>query len=193
MPLKDTGFTDRDQAHETSGGVSQTLVRSSLATADAVDDVPTAPVGRPRAALTKQADSEKVTLDLFQPESERYRQMSARAGDVIIVPAAGDVTVQGWVEKPGAYSISPGLTVLGAIAAAGGAKFTSSATLLRESDTGKLQIRLDLSKIKHGEATDVAVQSGDVIVVNRSAIGAVPYAFYEMFSKFGTGMYLPIP
>jgi polysaccharide export outer membrane protein len=191
---QDAGLRNGAQAHEGSPEADPALVRSSFHTVGAAaDGIPTALLDRSRAVSAKQSDSGEVTLDLFQPQGERYREMLVRAGDIIIVPAAGEVTVQGWVDKPGAYSITPGLTVLGAIAAAGGANFTSSATLLRESDAGKLQIRLDLSKIKHGQATDVAVQSGDVVVVNHSAIGAVPYAFYEIFSKFGAGMYLPVP
>src|SRR5687767_12075365 len=42
-----------------------------------------------------------------------------RPGDTISMGAAGTVTVDGWVEKPGAYPITRGLTVAGVIAAAG--------------------------------------------------------------------------
>jgi polysaccharide biosynthesis/export protein len=191
---QDAGFRNAARAHDASPEADPALVRSSFrAIGDAADEMPTAHPEGSGVISARETDSGEVTLDLFQPREERYREMPVHAGDVIIVPAAGEVTVQGWVDKPGAYRITPGLTVLGAIAAAGGANFTSSATLLRESDAGKLQIRQDLSKIKHGQAPDVAVQSGDVVVVNHSAIGAVPYAFYEIFSKFGEGLYLPIP
>jgi len=191
---QDAGFRNAVQTREISPGADPALVRSSFpAIGNTADEMATAPLEPSGAVSARESDSGEVILDLFQPRGEQYREMSVRAGDIIIVPAAGEVTVQGWVDKPGAYNVTPGLTVLGAIAAAGGANFTSSATLLRESDTGKLQIKLDLSKIKDGQATDVPVQSGDVVVVNHSAIGAVPYAFYEIFNKFGTGLYLPVP
>jgi protein involved in polysaccharide export with SLBB domain len=116
--------------------------------------------------------------------------MSARPGDVIVVPAAGEVTVQGWVDKPGAFKITPGLTVLGSIAAAGGANFTTSATLLREQGDGsKLNVPLDLSKIKRGQEADLRLRGGDVIVVEKSVAGAVPYSIYFLLQK----LYLGVP
>jgi polysaccharide export outer membrane protein len=114
-----------------------------------------------------------------------------RPGDVIIVPAVGEVMVQGWVVNPGAFKISAGMTATGAIAAAGGPMFSSSAELLRLGPEGrKIRMPLDLSRIRDGDEADVAVQSGDVVIVNRSIVGSVPYGIYELFNKFGTGMYL---
>ena len=39
---------------------------------------------------------------------------------MIMVPGGGQVLVEGWVEKPGAYPVSPGLTVAGVVVQAGG-------------------------------------------------------------------------
>jgi polysaccharide biosynthesis/export protein len=136
--------------------------------------------------LNKSLTGEQFVIDISRPDNQRYLDMSARPGDVIVVPAAGEVTVQGWVDKPGAFKVTPGLTVLGSIAAAGGPNFTSSATLLRErSDGGKLSVPLDVSKIKHGQAEDLRVQGGDVIIVEKSVAGAVPYALYFLVNKIG--------
>jgi protein involved in polysaccharide export with SLBB domain len=137
----------------------------------------------PRLAVAKAIGGEEVVIDTSRPEGQHYLEMYARAGDVVIIPAAGQVTVQGWVDKPGAYNVTPGLTALGAIAAAGGANFTRSATILRETDGGKLQIPINISKIEDGEAGDVGVQSGDVVIVEKSAIGAVPYSLYFLINK----------
>ena len=86
------------------------------------------------------------------------------------------------------------MTVVSAVAAAGGELFSEKAEVLR-TDSGGIRraIRLDLTQVKAGTEPDVAVQEGDVVVVMRSPVGAVPYAFYEIFTKFGTGMYLPVP
>jgi polysaccharide export outer membrane protein len=112
-----------------------------------------------------------------------------RPGDVIIVPASGSVLVQGWVRNPGAYAITPGLTEYGAITAAGGSMFSSTARLLRMDPSGqRSESKIDLTKIEHGEQADSLVQSGDVVVVNKSAVGAVPYGLYEIFEHFGTGI-----
>jgi polysaccharide biosynthesis/export protein len=136
-----------------------------------------------------------IQIDLSSAKgSKDFVDLPARPGDVIIVPASGEVMVQGWVVSPGAFKITPGMTALGAVTAAGGEQFTSSATVLRTDEDGdKVQIPINLSKIKAGEERDVPVQSGDVVIVNRSAVGAVPYLVYSLFSKFGTGAYLPIP
>jgi len=123
-----------------------------------------------------------------------YLNMPARPGDVLIVPSAGQVTVGGWVATPGAYKLTPNMTALSAISSAGGALFSSSGEILRTAASGdRLSIPLDLSDIKSGTEPDVPVTSGDVVLVDRSAAGAVPYLFYEIFTKFGTGMYIPVP
>src|SRR6185436_1289234 len=46
-----------------------------------------------------------------------------RPGDVVSVSPAGSVQVDGWVDKPGSYPVTRGLTLSGAIAAAGGHLF----------------------------------------------------------------------
>ena len=136
-----------------------------------------------------------LEIDLSSTRGARdFVALPARPGDVIIVPALGDVMVQGWVANPGAFHITPGMTALGAVTAAGGQQFSSSAVVLRTGEGGdKVQIPISLSKIKAGEEPDVPVQSGDVVIVSRSAVGAVPYFVYSLFSKFGTGAYVPIP
>jgi protein involved in polysaccharide export with SLBB domain len=102
--------------------------------------------------------------------------------------------VDGWVQNPGAFKIAPGMTALSAISAAGGALFSSSAEILRTASNGqRLSVALDIAKVQKGQEADVPVQSGDVVMVDRSTVGAVPYAFYVLFNKFGTGMMLPVP
>ena len=52
-----------------------------------------------------------------------YLSLPVRPGDTIMVPGGAQVLVEGWVDKPGAFKMTPGLTVSGAVAAAGGALF----------------------------------------------------------------------
>ena len=137
---------------------------------------------------------DRVVISLSRPSDQHYLNLPAKAGDVILVPAAGQVTVQGWVDKPGSFPITNGMTALGAIASAGGALFTSSATLLREQENGvKSSIPLNLSKIKQGQEPDPEVHGGDVVMVERSAAGALPYSLYTIVSKMGIGIPIPIP
>ncbi len=119
--------------------------------------------------------------------------MPARPGDVLVVPIAGEVMVQGWVENPGAFAITPGMTILGAVSAAGGPVFSWWAELLRTDQAGgKTITHYSLSQLQSGEAADPLVQSGDIILVEKTLVGAVPYAFYEVFMHFGTGVALPV-
>ncbi|MBI4639393.1 MAG: polysaccharide export protein [Candidatus Tectomicrobia bacterium] len=125
--------------------------------------------------------------------------LPVRPGDVIMVPGGGQVLVEGWVEKPGSYKITPGLTVLGAVAAAGGPLFaanTSSVKVIRTGREGeKLSFLADLERIKLGEKPDIPIQEGDVIDVSASAPKLVPYGFYRFFSSvfnIGVGASVPI-
>ncbi len=113
---------------------------------------------------------------------------------MLIIPAAGQVTVGGWVQSPGAFNISTGMTALSAISAAGGPLFSTSAEVLRSTSDGQRStIPFSISRVQKGEETDVLIQSGDVVMVDRSALGAAPYFVYTLFSKFGTGVAVPIP
>ena len=115
--------------------------------------------------------------------------MPARPGDVLLIPTAGTVTVEGWVQNPGSFAISPGMTVLGAVTAAGGALFSWHAEVMRTDQQGSRVIReFSLTDLQNGTASDIPVESGDVVLVEKSVIGAVPYSVYELLSKFGTGV-----
>lgn len=167
QPGSDTRFADEDQ-----GRISPVSVPAESQAAEAL-----------------RLMSHRVIINTARASEQRYLEIPAMPGDVIIVPTAGEVTVQGWVDRAGSFRITSGMTAMGAIAAAGGANFSESATLLREQDDGrKIQIPLDLSQIKSGEQPDVQVQSGDVVVVERSALGALPYGVYFLASHFGMGM-----
>jgi polysaccharide export outer membrane protein len=135
-----------------------------------------------------------IVLDLMKAEDQACLDLPARPGDVVMVPIGGQVMVQGWVRNPGAFKIVPGMTVLGAVSSAGGAMFSWTADLLRTDSEGKqTTTQFSLSKLADGKGSDIPVQSGDVVVVEKSAVGAVPYTLFELFQHFGTGLGFPIP
>lgn len=135
-----------------------------------------------------------ITIQMNDPRMRAYLDMPARPGDVLMVPSAGEVTVGGWVQSPGAYKVTPGMTALSAISAAGGPLFSWNAEVLRADSSGeRISIPVDISAVQKGREPDVPVRSGDVVMIDRSVMGAAPYAFYEVFTKFGAGMYMPVP
>ena len=135
-----------------------------------------------------------IVIDLAKPALAGCLDIPARPGDVVLIPPAGQVGVYGWVQKPGTYDVTPGMTVLGAVTAAGGAPFSSNAEILRTSSNGQREsVPIDLSRVEKGGQRDIPVEAGDLVLVRASALGAVPYAFSTLVHKFGTGMYFPVP
>lgn len=90
-------------------------------------------------------------------------------GDAINLAPAGSVLINGWVDKPGSYPVTRGLTVGGAIAAAGGQLFPADrrhATVTRGvAGGGQRLITVDLDAAAVGRAVDIPVTDGDVVQV----------------------------
>jgi len=126
-----------------------------------------------------------------------YLTLPVRPGDVIIVPGSGEVLVGGWVKSPASYKVSDGMTVFGAVTAAGGLMYaadSSSIEILRTGKAGeKISLSADLEKIKRGESPDILVEAGDVIEVPSSTLKVVPYGVYSFFTGvFRVGGSVPL-
>jgi polysaccharide export outer membrane protein len=154
----------------------------------------------PSPLILKNVDPIVINLDnVFRGGHERYLATPARPGDVIMVPGSGEVLIQGWIAKPGSYKITPGLTILGAVAAAGGPLFpadSGSVELIRTSKQGqKVSIAANLDAIRRGEEPDIRLQEGDVIDIASSGPKVVAYGLYRFFTSImhiGASVALPI-
>jgi len=117
---------------------------------------------------------------------EIYLNMPARPGDIVMIPGAGEALVQGWVAKPGSYKITPGLTLLGVVAAAGGTTFPAdeaAVELIRTNPSGnKSKMIADLDAIKNGASPDLTLREGDVVDVVPSNPKLWAYGFYRFFT-----------
>jgi polysaccharide biosynthesis/export protein len=140
------------------------------------------------------------TNTLFRGGNQAYLALPARPGDVIMVPGAGEVMIQGWIQKPGSYKITPGLTLLGAVAAAGGPTFpadTGAVKIIRTNKLGeKTFFVANLDRIQSGEERDLPLEEGDVIDVAYSSPKLAAYGFYRFFSsvvRLGVGANARIP
>ena len=103
-----------------------------------------------------------------------------------MVPGGGQVLVEGWV-KTGAYNVSPGLTVAGVVAASGGPLYPAdinAVKVLRAIKGGSKSIVIvDLEKIKRGAASDIALQSGDIVEVLGQSSRVAAYGLYRFFTS----------
>ena len=133
-------------------------------------------------------------IDLGSDDTN-YLEMPVRPRDVIVIPGGGSVMIEGWVRNPGPVKITPGLTVLGAIAAVGGPLFaadTKSVEIVRSGAQGKkIVLKANLDQIMLRRKGDLEVQQDDVILVDYSNVAIVPYFFYQLFNRFGIGAGVP--
>jgi polysaccharide export outer membrane protein len=141
----------------------------------------------PSPLILKRTDPIWIDLkDLAYGGYQDYLSLPVRPGDIIMVPGGAHVLVEGWVGKPGAYDVSPGLTVSGVVAAAGGSLFaadTSAVKVIRTERGGKKTFyKTDLEKIKNGEMQDITLQGGDIVEVASAPGKLVPYSMYRFFS-----------
>ncbi len=145
------------------------------------------------ASTSPRIPENAIGLDIDSAGDAGCLGLPARPGDALIVPVAGQVMVEGWVQNPGAFAITPGMTLLGAVSAAGGPVFSWWAELIRtDANGGKIITRYTLSRLESGQEPDPMVDSGDVVLVEKTLIGAIPYGLYSLFGHFGTGLALPV-
>jgi len=158
-------------------GSEQTDRLASTAPAPSREDAP--------ASFTEK-NANPIVIDLKslrKGSNQIYLTLPARPGDSIFVPSGGEVLVGGWVDKPGSYPITAGMTVLGAVAAAGDTLFpadTGAVKVLRTGKGGeKIFLSADLRKITNGESPDIPVQEGDIIEVTSSTPKLVSYGMFN--------------
>lgn len=97
-----------------------------------------------------------------------------KAGDTIVVPEAGTIEIDGEVGKRGTVIATSKITLLGAIASAGGLTYAADINdveVIRELGDGKkAMITVDLEKIALNQGEDIKLRDGDIVRVT-SATG----------------------
>jgi polysaccharide export outer membrane protein len=154
----------------------------------------------PTPLILKRTDPILIDLkDLALGGHQQYLSLSVRPGDIIMVPGGGQILVEGWVEKPGAYNVTPGLTASGAVVAAGGLLYPADDTavkVIRSERNGKRNVTMaDITKIKSGESPDVTLQGGDIVEVTATTSRLIPYGLYRFFTTIvnvGVGGSIPL-
>ena len=141
-----------------------------------------------RPSLQRVGNVEPLEFDVNQQYANAQSNpllLPVVGGDQIIVNR-GRFAVDGWVDKPGAYDIAPGLTAMGGISAAGGAVFAGDLSRVEvwraQRGGAKKKIEVDMANVTNGEAKDVTLQAGDVIHVPASTVKMVPYGAYWLLT-----------
>jgi len=135
--------------------------------------------------------TEPLVIDLDQRATateQLYLAIPARPGDILIVPGAGEVMVEGWVERPGTYKVTANTTVSAVIAAAGGPLYaadTSTIKVIRTNDLGaRTSLEVDLVALKQGKIPDLPVQDSDIIEVASSSPKLLRCGLYRLLTTF---------
>jgi len=129
-----------------------------------------------KVLISHRGQNDATTVYISKdPAKMAASNVELEPGDTVVVPRAGVVYILGEVTKPGGYVINStgGITVLQVVAVAGGPTHVASAgktRLLRRSENGFQEQRIDLKKLLRGQSHDVAVRDDDILFVPSSAI-----------------------
>lgn len=121
------------------------------------------------------------TMELDKIVTDTYEKILLEPDVTIIVREFGgqEFYVMGEVNKPGKYEMAKGMTILRALASAGGPTDKgkmNSVILLRADDYGKAEatrLNMDISELKQTLSRDIRIQSYDVVYVPKTFIADV--------------------
>lgn len=115
--------------------------------------------------------------------------MRMKRGDIIFIPDSADtaIYVMGQVIKPGSYRLTPRMTLLDAIAQAGGLHEDANTKEIGIYRAGIQQIQvISLEElIDPSRAVNYAMEDGDVVFVPRSGLGEFGYAMRQISPSLG--------
>jgi len=129
-----------------------------------------------KVVISHRDQKDTTTLSISKDPTEMAASnVALQPGDTVVVPKAGIVYVLGEVTRPGGYVLNStgGITVLQVVAVAGGPTHVASAgktRLLRRTENGFREERIDLKKLLRGKLRDVSVRDEDILFVPSSTI-----------------------
>ena len=117
-----------------------------------------------------------TTAELDQRLTEKLGEKYLQNPDVSVGIKSStrrSVTVDGAVKSPGSFPVAGGMSLIQAVAQAGGMADDGNVhriAVFRQIGGRRQAAAFDLGKIRKGEAQDPAIYAGDIIVVDGSAI-----------------------
>ena len=137
--------------------------------------------------------SVEIDLDLLLDKGQSNLNIPIQMGDVVYIPEAGVVYVDGAVDNPGSFPLEEDMTVSQAVTAAGGFSDVASASDVRlvRNINGQVQVTpIDLEQIHEGTTEDIELQDQDVVVVGKSGfksfLDAIRFGLF--FPPFSVGV-----
>lgn len=151
-----------------------------------------APAASEMAYVTRKNSSTgektvQIDLDELLDKGKTELNVPIHMGDVVYVPEAGVVYVDGAVNKPGTFPLQDDMTVSQAIIAAGGLSNTAedSDVRLMRRESGQIDVTLiDLKQIQAGTMPDIVLEDQDAVVVGKNAIKS-------FFDAIKLGLFFP--
>jgi polysaccharide biosynthesis/export protein len=177
------GFVREPGSYELLG---RKTVLDSLAAAKGLEDHAGRTVYLTRVEENGRRETYVIDLDELLRKGNSETNIELKPGDVVYVPEAGTVFVEGAVRSPGSYSMKErSTTVTQSIAMAGGITTYANGSdvkLVSHTENGKREIvDLDLGMIKTGEAEDPVLKDSDVIIVGASGFKRLVYGLRVNF------------
>lgn len=123
-------------------------------------------------ASAKASDSVRITVDLEDLLDNGNFELNAvlRGGDVVYIPKAPLIYVYGKVRQPGGFPLRRSMSVIEAIALAGGFddKASSICTITRRQSGKRVPVDIDVRAIEKGKSPNIYLREGDVLQVPES-------------------------
>lgn len=151
------------------------------------------PIEYPGARVTPSGEAvAEVDIKRLLDGQDPHENFLLKPHDVISIPTAQMVYVQGNVKRPGGFPLGgrAGLSVVQALALAEGVDPRAApqrAHILRHEGETKLLIPVNLKAILAGSAEDIALRPNDVLFVPNSNMKVITTRTIEAAISIGTG------
>jgi polysaccharide export outer membrane protein len=167
-PLRRTGYSLLDLLSEAGGRTQRASTRVTLIPSG-TGLAPEGGAGGGQAGAPGRDEGVEVDIEELFGSNGKPLYVPLVPGDTVVVHEAGNVDVDGEVQKPGSYQLSSRTSILGAIAAAGGLTYSAKidgVEVIRDIGQGrKAALTIDLQKVALEKGQDIRLRDGDVIRV----------------------------
>lgn len=172
-PITVIGAVERPMVYK---AVRPTSLLEVLSAAGGLTDAAGYYVSITRAEKNGRDNVQRISLQQLIDQGDPKANVVLQGGDVVAVPKAGVIYVEGAVNRPGAFVIPNDIdqmTVLKALALAGGtataAKPQDAVIIRRNAQGGKNQeITVNVSKILNRKTADVRLVPNDILLIPTS-------------------------